>query len=124
MDSLACPNVSCSMHPLVKNVEYGHKCKLTTHKAAGRSLKDAGAFQAFRMGTGSIDTNLQTTCHQPFRQPVELAVTQETVALNETGGDEYVRYMLSLQHLYLCAKSKERLFQSNSRCISAAGCFC
>ncbi len=36
------------------------------------------------MGTGSIDTDLQRTCHQPVGQPVQLAVTQEAVTLNET----------------------------------------
>ena len=62
--------------------------QLTTHKAAGRGLEDAGALQALWVGTGGIDSSLQTTCHQPVGQPVELAVAQEAVALNETEEEE------------------------------------
>lgn len=60
--------------------------QLTTHKAAGGSLEDAGAFEALWVGTGSPDTGLQRTSHQPAGQPLKLAVTKETVALNETEG--------------------------------------
>ena len=61
---------------------------LTTHKTVGWSFKDAGALQACRMGTGGVDTGLQTTSNQPARQPLELAVTEETAALNDTRGQE------------------------------------
>lgn len=70
-----------------------HTHTLTTHKAAGRNLKDALSLQTFRVGAGGIDTDLQTTCHQPVGQPVELAVTQQAVALNETGGEGTDKHM-------------------------------
>lgn len=57
--------------------------KLTTHKAAGGGLEDASALEALWVSTGGIDAGLQTTCHQPVRQPLELAVAQEAVALNK-----------------------------------------
>lgn len=56
---------------------------LTTHEAAGRSLEDAGAFEALWVGTGGAHTRLQQMRHQPAGQPLELAVAQETVALDE-----------------------------------------
>lgn len=58
--------------------------QLTTHKAAGRGLEDAGALQALRVGTGGADSGLQSAQRQPVGQPVELAVAQEAVAVNET----------------------------------------
>lgn len=63
----------------------GEGCKLTTHKAAGRSLEDAGAFEAHWVGAGGAHTRLEETRHQPAGQPLELAVAQETVALDEAG---------------------------------------
>lgn len=62
--------------------------QLTTHKAAGRGLEDAGALEALWVSTGGVDTGLQTTCHQPVRQPLELAVAQEAVALDEAVREE------------------------------------
>lgn len=56
---------------------------LTAHKAAGRSLEDAGALKALWVGAGGIDPRPQATCIQPLGQPVELAVAQEAVALND-----------------------------------------
>lgn len=56
---------------------------LTTHEAPGRRLEEAHALQALWVGAGGVDTSLQTACDQPVRQPVELAVAQETVALND-----------------------------------------
>lgn len=60
--------------------------KLTTHEAAGRSLEDAGAFQALWVGTGGAHARLQQAGRQPAGQPLQLAVTQEAVALDQTGG--------------------------------------
>lgn len=84
------------------NTDEAHT-QLTTHKAAGRGLEDAGALEALRVGTGGIDTGLQSTCRQPVGQPVELAVTQEAVALNETveerRGEERGKYMWYMSHL-------------------------
>ena len=69
--------------PTHTNTDCTHT-QLTTHKTAGRGLEDTGALKALWVGTSGIDIGLQTKCHQPVRQPVELAVTQEAVALNET----------------------------------------
>lgn len=58
--------------------------KLTAHEAAGRSLEDAGAFEALWVGAGGAHTRLQQARRQPAGQPLELAVAQEAVALDET----------------------------------------
>lgn len=56
---------------------------LTAHKAAGRSLEDTASLQALGVGTGGVDPRSQTTRLQPLGQPVELAVAQEAVALDD-----------------------------------------
>lgn len=67
------------------NSRMGHNGgKRTTHEAAGRSLEDAGAFQALWVGAGGAHARLQQAGRQPAGQPLELAVAQETVALDET----------------------------------------
>lgn len=67
------------------NTNQAH-AQLTAHEAARRSLEDAGAFEALWVGAGGADTSLQCARHQPVGQPVELAVAQEAVALDDTEG--------------------------------------
>lgn len=56
---------------------------LTTDEAAGRSCEDAGALQTLRVGTGGADAGLQAVRMKPAGQPLQLAVAQEAVALEE-----------------------------------------
>lgn len=97
----SCQSGSCSTYPPTQT-----HTLLTTHKAAGRGLEDAGALEALWVGTGGVDTGLQSTCHQPLGQPVELAVTQEAVALNKTveerRGGRHMVYITSIASLIEC----------------------
>lgn len=56
---------------------------LTTDEAAGRSREDAGALQTVWVGTGGPDAALQAVRVEPARKPLQLAVAQEAVALEE-----------------------------------------
>lgn len=56
---------------------------LTTDEAAGRSREDAGALQTLWVGTGGADTGLQAVKVEPDGQPLQLAVAQEAVTVEE-----------------------------------------
>ena len=71
------------MDRLVPGTPGGGEGGLTTHKAAGWGLEDAGSLQALRVGAGGVDPRLQPAGRQPLGQPLQLAVTQEAVALQE-----------------------------------------
>lgn len=51
------------------------------------------------MGTCGIDSSLQTTCQQPLGQPLELAVAQEAVTLDESEGRDV--HVIYIPHLLL-----------------------
>lgn len=74
------------------------KQPLTTDEAAGRSREDAGALQALRVGTGGADSGLEAVRMKPAGQPLQLAVAQEAVALEEAeegSGREVSEYVTS-----------------------------
>lgn len=56
---------------------------LTADEAAGRSGEDAAALQTLRVGAGGADAGLQAVKVEPDGQPLQLAVAQEAVAVEE-----------------------------------------
>lgn len=64
------------------------QARLTTHKTLWLDGKNALAFQRLRMGTGGHHKGLQLLLHQPLGQPLQLAVTEEAVAVNVAAGKQ------------------------------------
>ena len=65
-------------------------------------MEDAGSLQGLGVGAGGVDPRLQPAGGQPLGQPLQLAVTQEAVALQKPAHTGDRRSSFVLIHFLMC----------------------